>query len=199
MLDYIPMLEVVQVHRTSEVRTSDLNSKSVFTTKPYKAKSVISKPRVELKVTSVPMLDDDDEELCILTIFTLEDGHNSGRPTVLSTPDKSLYNDVVRCLEAAVERCKAEALARSETSALSKWRRRVGKFYDGNLCQGIVGALIVASYVNALVNAQVLPEASSAQSKAFSTMEWFFNISFTVVRGRGWFTRREKEGGGRGW
>ncbi|EKX43249.1 hypothetical protein GUITHDRAFT_110665 [Guillardia theta CCMP2712] len=44
----------------------------------------------------------------------------------------------------------------------------------------IVGGIIFASYITALVNAQILPEPGSHRDKVFTALEWFYNFSFTL-------------------
>eukprot|EP00960_Hanusia_phi_P049199 759433-Hanusia_phi.AAC.3 len=182
MLDYIPLVEVETISRKSSVHAEGVIS--MLSHAPSIGMKKNSKQQTGFfRVASHDAAVDEEEEgLNVFAILTTENGHNSGRSTVLALEERKEYERVTSILEACVRDRKQLEIDKIDDTFMKKCQHRARNFYDGMFCQSIVGLLIVASYVNALVNAQMLPDSETSSVRVFTAMEWFFNISFTIVR-----------------
>ena len=182
MLDYIPLLEVDSISRKNSLHPENVKSTLLPSTTSLSRKSIKARTGFFRIASSDTVVEDDEESRNVFAILTAEDGHNSGRSTVLAIEDKEEYERVISILETCVRKRKQREMDHIDNTFFKKCQHRARDFYDGMICQSIVGVLIVASYVNALVNAQVMPEPGSSSTHFFYAMEWVFNISFTIVR-----------------
>ena len=178
VLDQIPLAEVKSIRRQETIGTKDtLLRKSSLTSLGSFAFSM-----KERDLSTENILDDDAEGLLTFSIHTIEDGFNYGRITFLGVKDEDQYTELTNLLEEMVIIAQEKEFATKEKGWFARSRRKSRKIYNSFVFQSIVGVIIFASYITALVNAQILPEPGSHRDKIFTALEWFYNFSFTLVR-----------------
>jgi hypothetical protein len=124
-------------------------------------------------------VDDDDEEFPFV-IETDPLGQSSGKSFILSAGNSDNTNKWVVAVEKAKQAAVEAEISRNEVTCFQKYRRLTGQMYNTNLAQYVVALVILASYITALVTAQILPKEGSSEAFILYTAEAVFTGIFAI-------------------
>ena len=113
---------------------------------------------------------------------TIEGGNNSGKMTVLQTQSAQECQMWIRVIEEAMA-AEERRIKELEDATRTPWKRfcrRTKIYYNSNLTQFGVGIIIMASYVTAMYQAQMLPEPGGEISNALKVLEVLFTVLFAL-------------------
>ena len=122
-------------------------------------------------------MDDDVDPHCIIVIHTVAGGYNSGRSTVLlagSVHEANMW--VNRLSELSTSAYKAYH-KKPDLGRVGNLQRKCAQIYQSNQVQYFIAAIIGASYISALVGAQILPEKGTDAARNM----WIVEVTFTVI------------------
>ena len=115
--------------------------------------------------------DDDDDENFIFAITVVEDGYNSGRPTVLSAESEE---EAARWAKTILEK-RSELQDRIQRALDGTWisrqQRHVRELMQQHLVEGVIAAAIIGAFVMSCLEAQVLPANGSLERSIFDVFE----------------------------
>eukprot|EP00960_Hanusia_phi_P058911 764013-Hanusia_phi.AAC.1 len=126
----------------------------------------------------------DDSVKKALIIQTTKDGHNSGR-TYVCRPDPAEFDlwhgDLQKhCESAKIAQEKIRREAEYSGSQLSLFRARVLKSYESIQSQTLFAAVLIASFVVDVWEAQTLPADGTSEAEMFDRLDVVFTTIFTV-------------------
>jgi len=115
----------------------------------------------------------------IFCIHTIDGGHNSGRSTILQAESVVEREEWVTFLKAQVETAIEEFNRPPDLGAIKNMQRTCRSVYNSNTAQYWIGAVIFASYITAMMGAQLLPEDGTRAASYFFALEFIFTVLFT--------------------
>jgi hypothetical protein len=129
-------------------------------------------------------VDYDDVEVRDALTFMLNTtpgGHNSGRSTILiakNQAEKSEWKSFI--LNAVQQALENRRLSLQEPGFIARMQVKLQTAYASKPSEYFFGAIIMATYVSAMVQYELLPEPGSALDHTINQFEVFFTIIFAV-------------------
>jgi hypothetical protein len=124
---------------------------------------------------------DGSPQLRTFIIHPIEDGHNSGRATVLRAETLDARDKWMTCIEQAQNRALERQNAAEDP--IRRWQRQARNFYGSSTTQVLIGLVIMASYIASILNSQFLPTPGSAEDSFFKHLEIAFTVIFALELG----------------
>ncbi|EKX42342.1 hypothetical protein GUITHDRAFT_111617 [Guillardia theta CCMP2712] len=165
VIDYIPLDEVMAVvSKTAPSEQTEDKSHNQ------------GEKRASIKRSTTLRIDDDELDEKIFIITTIPEGHNSGKSTVLLASSKDERDTWITAIHQAVKVYLKEKLRQGETK-LERRQRQLRRIYSSTASQLFFSAVIMASFICAILSAQLQPPDGSQQARAFRALE----ITYTCI------------------
>jgi len=119
-----------------------------------------------------------------LKLSTIEGGYNSGRTYYLQCVSKAIRDEWVTEIEVWARKARAKFESRSR---LMRMRKVVRKVYNHTICKTIVAIMIVLSFINSVVEAQLNPLPGDPAYENMARIDLGFTILFTIELAANWF------------
>ena len=199
VIDQIPLHEIIEVVSsaseavqadTAEERRTKATPWASFRRKP-KAASMKDNGESEAPehddkpVTMAPDIEDevDEDDLnrqCIIVIRTVPDGYNSGRATLLRAGSIKEASEWMSFLSELSTAAYKDFHRKPDLGPIGNMQRRCAKIYHSNRVQYFISVVIGASYLCALIGAQILPEQGTEAARSLWILEVLFTTVFTA-------------------
>ena len=195
VVDYIPLLEIKSVvNKADKPPDTDQVAGACFGVGGGRASAASSNVKAVKRESTDAFLnrmladeEEDDEEDAsdghIFIVQTIEGGQNSGRATVFLVKDVSACYEWVAVIDKAVKDARTRRqLAEDAASArMVIYQRRAREIYNNWNLQMVIGGVIVASYLTAMIGSQVVPKAVEGQHPQVETNLRAMEITFTII------------------
>jgi len=199
LLDYIPLLEIKQESlfvssdskhhrgwnftRTSQgmrVLSTEDCAKSVSPNVHGGGRCVSQCPQSAGDLFGLASITLEYEESLTFVLQTTGDDHNSGRSIILEAKDEADKLEwktmILRAIQQALETQKNLLVP----GFFARMQVKLRKIYTSKLSEFFFAAIIMATYVTAIVQYQFLPQPDSALGIVRNKLEIFFTIIFAI-------------------
>ncbi|EKX31043.1 hypothetical protein GUITHDRAFT_122754 [Guillardia theta CCMP2712] len=183
LIDFIPLVEVKSVVHNVRKRHDDqgsLKQQERDGRRSKKLKKADMQFSDQIYFAGDDEEEDEEEEPNVFTVYTIPNGRNSGRPTVLRAGDKQELEKWLAGIEHAKKVAERIELAKGDVGMLARERRLARELYESFGFQLAIGLVIFFSYVASLANAQLLPESGSDMDRNFRIIELAVTAVFTL-------------------
>ena len=122
--------------------------------------------------------ENEEDESLTFVIHTIEDGHNSGRVTILKAASQEDYEEWVSTIQRCVKMAIQQEMAKVDAGLLARERRLARQFYTSDPVQYCIAFVIIMTYFVALSESQLLPAKASRTASTFRALETLFTTIF---------------------
>lgn len=132
--------------------------------------------------TTAPDLEyeDDLNPKCIIVIRTVPDGYNSGRATLLLAGSVKEASEWVSFLSELSTAAYKDFHRKPDLGPVGNMQHKCAKIYHSHRVQYFISVVIGASYLCALIGAQILPEQGTEAARSLWILEVLFTTIFTA-------------------
>ena len=177
--DLIPLYEVIEVKKRSDMPGEIADHQKHETGKPKEAKSKQAHVSSHShRISFVEGSQDTVKSLHIIQIRTIEGGYNSGRTYYFNAESDEVCSDWIGWLRSESDR--ATILKLAGPNIFRRMRYRLCQIYESFLVQSAVAVLIFASFLVNIIQTEMLGSQPAEASPPFSAMEYFFTAAFTA-------------------